>query len=82
MVSSVRSYVYTDLLSTRESSPSNGGSICTPLTPLDPPLIYDAYMQELVLYVVIFVPSQFWLASVLNTPVLVMQAYCKKPMHD
>ena len=33
-----------------------------------------AYMQELnavVLYVVIFVPSQFWLASVLNTPVLV-----------
>ena len=31
-------------------------------------------MQELnavVLYVVIFVPSQFWLASVLNTPVLV-----------
>ena len=35
---------------------------------------YDAYMQELnavVLYVVIFVPSQFWLASVLLTPVLV-----------
>ena len=31
-------------------------------------------MQELnavVLYVVIFVPSQFWLASVLNTPVFV-----------
>ena len=36
-------------------------------------IIYDAYMQELnavVLYVVIFVPSQFWLASVLLTPVL------------
>ena len=38
-----------------------------------PPTIY-AYMQELnavVLYVVIFGPSQFWLASVLLTPVLV-----------
>ena len=37
-------------------------------------IIYDTYMQELnavVLYVVIFVPSQFWLASVLLTPVLV-----------
>ena len=36
-------------------------------------IIY-AYMQELnavVLYVVIFGPSQFWLASVLLTPVLV-----------
>ena len=37
-------------------------------------IIYNAYMQELkavVLYVVIFVPSQVWLASVLFTPVLV-----------
>ena len=40
-------------------------------------------MQELnavVLYVVIFEPSQFWLASVLLTGSSVCQAYCKKPM--
>ena len=38
-------------------------------------IIYDANMQELnavVLYVVIFVSSQFLLASVLLTPVLVI----------
>ena len=49
----------------------HSGSACHLLRRED--IIY-AYMQELnavVLYVVIFVPSQFWLASVLLTPVLV-----------
>ena len=38
----VRSYICTDLLSTREGSPSKGGCKCTPLTlppPPDPPLV-------------------------------------------
>ena len=33
----VRSYICTDLLSTREGSPSKGGCKCTPLTPPPPP---------------------------------------------
>ena len=43
------------------------------------------YLQELnavMLYVVILVPSQFLLPSLLPTPVLVRYIYRKKLMHD
>ena len=47
-------------------------------------IIYDAYMQELnavVLYVVIFVPSQFWLASE-SLILQCLSGILQEPMHD